>query len=86
MSAYIVFSASHWSLHQHANKVQHYFSSERYPTLCHALPAIEELQMAWESKRNTPCFYIYKDAIDDGFEKLKSIIPALTKSLVTFLH
>lgn len=27
--------------------------------------------MAWESKHNTPCFYIYKDTINDRLEKLK---------------
>lgn len=57
--------------HQHTNKVQHYFSSEQYPTLWCALPAIEELQTAWESKHDTPRFYIYKDVINDGLEKLK---------------
>ncbi|KAG1734796.1 hypothetical protein EDB19DRAFT_1910923 [Suillus lakei] len=33
-----------------ANDTQQYFSSKRQPTLWHTIPAMEELQMAWESK------------------------------------
>jgi hypothetical protein len=36
-----------------------------------ALPVIEELQMAWEAKRNNPKYDLYHAAIDDRLEKLK---------------
>ncbi|KAH9959889.1 hypothetical protein BGW80DRAFT_1256366 [Lactifluus volemus] len=40
------------------------------PTLWRALPAIEELQMAWEKKRDSPRFAKYHDAINDSLTKL----------------
>lgn len=51
--------------------MQHCFSSEQLPTLWRALPAIEELQTAWEAKRDDPHFAIYYDAINDGLAKLQ---------------
>jgi len=36
-----------------------------------ALPALEELQTAWEKKRRLPRFELYEDALTDGLEKLK---------------
>ena len=54
-----------------SNNIQQYFSSERLPTLWCALPAIEELQTAWENKHDSIRFSIYRDAINDGLEKLK---------------
>lgn len=45
--------------------------SERLPTLWHALPAIEELQSAWEAKCDDNHFSKYKDAINDGLDKLQ---------------
>ncbi|KAH9028421.1 hypothetical protein EDB83DRAFT_2526308 [Lactarius deliciosus] len=51
--------------------LQHCFSSEQLPTLWRALPAIEELQTAWEAKRDDPHFAIYFDAISDGLVKLQ---------------
>jgi hypothetical protein len=36
-----------------------------------ALPALEELQTAWEKKRGLPRFELYKRALTDGLEKLK---------------
>ena len=35
------------------------------------LPALEELQSAWEKKRDSPAFDLYEDALTDGLEKLK---------------
>lgn len=55
---------------QDSNRVQQYFSSENVPTLWRALPAIEELQTAWEEKRDNPQYAIYKPAINDGLAKL----------------
>jgi hypothetical protein len=39
--------------------------------LWHALPALEELQTAWEAKHNSEHFTIYKQAINDGLKKLQ---------------
>lgn len=58
------------SILEDSNRIQQYFSSERQPTLWRALPAIEELQTAWEAKRDDPQYTIYKDAINDGLAKL----------------
>jgi hypothetical protein len=38
--------------------------------LWRALPAIEELQTAWEEKRDDPQYSLYKPAIEDGLAKL----------------
>jgi hypothetical protein len=35
------------------------------------LPALEQLQTAWEEKRDSGDFDLYKDAIEDGLEKLR---------------
>jgi hypothetical protein len=35
------------------------------------LPALEELQTAWETKCGTPRFTLYKDALSDGLEKVR---------------
>jgi hypothetical protein len=56
---------------QDSNRIQQYFSAEKQPTLWRALPAIEELQTAWEAKRDKRSFAIYQDAIDDGLKKIK---------------
>jgi len=56
---------------QDSNRIQQYFSSEKQPTLWRALPALEELQTAWEKKRDSARFALYKDALDHGLEKLK---------------
>ncbi|KAF8461319.1 hypothetical protein DFH94DRAFT_640945, partial [Russula ochroleuca] len=53
-----------------SNAIQQYFSPERQPTLWRALPAIEELQTAWEAKCNNPRYAIYKPAITDSLSKL----------------
>jgi hypothetical protein len=58
------------SILEDSNRIQQHFSSEREPTLWRALPAIEELQTAWEAKRDDPQYALYKDAINDGLSKL----------------
>ena len=55
---------------QDSNRIQQYFSAEKEPTLWQALPALEELQSAWEKKRADPKYALYKDALDDGLDKL----------------
>jgi hypothetical protein len=35
------------------------------------LPVIEDLQTAWEAKRDNEKYSMYQNAIDDGLEKLK---------------
>jgi hypothetical protein len=58
------------SILEDSNRIQQHFSSERQPTLWRALPAIEELQTAWEAKRDDPQYALYKNAINDGLAKL----------------
>ena len=55
---------------QDLNRVQHYFSAEKQPTLWHALSVIEQLQTVWEAKRDDPKYNLYQDAIQDGLDKL----------------
>jgi hypothetical protein len=55
---------------QDSNRIQQYFSAEKEPTLWRALPTIEELQTAWESKRDKPAFFKYREAINDGLDKI----------------
>ena len=56
---------------QDSNRVQQYFSSEKEPTLWRALPALEELQTAWEKRRDDPKYALYEDALSAGLDKLK---------------
>ena len=44
---------------------------EKQPTLWHALPLIEELQTAWEAKCNDQKYIVFRNAIQDGLDKLK---------------
>ncbi|KAG2038722.1 hypothetical protein BDR03DRAFT_861397 [Suillus americanus] len=53
-----------------ANSIQQYFSSEQQPTLWRSIPAIKELQTAWEAKLTTSKYILYKDAIQKGLDKL----------------
>lgn len=53
-----------------SNRIQQYFSAEKHPTLWRALLAIEELQTAWEAKRDNVRFAKYRTAINDGLAKL----------------
>lgn len=55
---------------QDSNRIQQAFSAEKEPTLWRVLPTIEELQTAWEAKREKPAFAKYRDAIHDGLEKI----------------
>ena len=57
--------------YQDSKNIQHYFSSEQLPTLWCALPAIEELQTAWEARGNDSHFAEYRAAITDGLHKLQ---------------
>ena len=38
--------------------------------LWHVLPALEELQTAWEKKRDAPKYGLYHDALTDGLAKI----------------
>lgn len=40
-------------------------------TLWRTLPALKELQTAWEDKQKLEHFFLYKDAIDAGLAKLQ---------------
>jgi len=53
-----------------SNRIQQYFSSEKQPTLWRTLPALEELQTAWEEKQDSPRYALYKDALNDGLTKI----------------
>jgi hypothetical protein len=55
---------------QDSNRIQQAFSAEKEPTLWRVLPTIEELQTAWESKRDKPAFSKYREAINDGLDKI----------------
>ncbi|KAG1768242.1 hypothetical protein EV702DRAFT_979533 [Suillus placidus] len=55
---------------QDANSIQQYFSSEQQTTLWRGIPAIEELQTAWEAKLTTSKYILYKDTIQKGLDKL----------------
>ena len=55
--------------HQDSKNIQYYFSSEQLPTLWHTLPAIEELQTAWEARCDDAHFAEYRATITDGLHK-----------------
>ncbi|KAF8259362.1 hypothetical protein EI94DRAFT_1813447 [Lactarius quietus] len=44
---------------QDSNCIQQYFSSEKQPTLWHALPALEELQSAWRGNMTVQILHPY---------------------------
>jgi hypothetical protein len=56
---------------QDSNRIQQYFSAEKEPTLWRALPAIEELQTAWEAKCHKRSCALYHDTLDDGLKKIR---------------
>jgi hypothetical protein len=58
------------SILEDSNCVQQYFSLENKPTLWRALPTIEDLQTAWEMKRDNPQYAVYQDVINNGLAKL----------------
>ncbi|KAF9222249.1 hypothetical protein BS17DRAFT_639695, partial [Gyrodon lividus] len=53
-----------------ANNIQQYFSANGHPTLWRAIPALEELQTAWEAKTVNEKYKIYKCAIKGGLDKI----------------
>ncbi|KAG6371388.1 hypothetical protein JVT61DRAFT_9604 [Boletus reticuloceps] len=53
-----------------ANNIQQLFSDEHCATLWQAIPALEELQMAWENKRDSSKYNQYRNAIQDGLDKI----------------
>lgn len=53
-----------------SNRAQQYFSAKKPPTLWRVLPAIEDLQTAWEKKRDSPRFAQYRDALSDGLANI----------------
>jgi len=55
---------------QNSNRIQQYFSSEKEPTLWCALPALEELQTAWEKKCDNQKYTLYKAALTDRLNKI----------------
>ncbi|KAF8152434.1 hypothetical protein B0H34DRAFT_755203 [Crassisporium funariophilum] len=71
-----------------SNNIQQYFSSGKQPMLWRALPALEDLLSAWEKKCNSPCYTLYKDAlnavlrIQDNHYPLWTIIPLPVFKLV----
>ncbi|KAF8257168.1 hypothetical protein EI94DRAFT_1633581, partial [Lactarius quietus] len=73
-----------------SNRIQQYFSSEKQPTLWCALPTLEELQSAWERKRDSPKYVLYKDTLTYGLEKLRKYYSHLDEKpsfvLALFLH
>jgi hypothetical protein len=71
--------------YQDSNNIQQYFSSEKLPTLWRALPALEELQTAWEKKHDDPKYAMYKNALKDGLRKLNKYYSRLDKNPVFVL-
>ena len=56
---------------QDANRIQQIFSAEKKPMLWRVLPAIERLQTAWEAKQDEKKYAIYREALNDGLDKLR---------------
>jgi hypothetical protein len=64
---------------QDSNRIQQYFSSEKEPTLWRALPALKELQTAWEKKRDNQKYTLYKAALVDRLNKIGKYYSRLDK-------
>ena len=47
--------------------------------------AIEDLQTAWEDKRDDPCFEVYADALQDGLDKLTKYYSAFDQAPAVLL-
>ncbi|KAG6823774.1 hypothetical protein H0H87_000339, partial [Tephrocybe sp. NHM501043] len=47
-----------------ANNIQQVFSSDKHPTLWHALPALEQLLSVWEKKKDDPHYTLYIKALE----------------------
>ena len=54
-----------------ANAIQHLFSHESQPALWRAIPVFEELQTAWEEKRDSLKYAPYKAALTRALDKIK---------------
>ena len=87
-----LFSASDWDHVQlihliiaNANLLQHHFSFNTIPTLWHAIPAVEELQSAWEAKLESLKFLLYQDAIHKGLMKISKYYTKFNEKLVYIL-
>jgi hypothetical protein len=57
-------------VYQDSNCVLHHFLADKHPTLYRALPALEDLQSAWEDKLEDSRFEIYHDMLKDGLAKI----------------
>ncbi|KAF8496372.1 hypothetical protein F5888DRAFT_1567908, partial [Russula emetica] len=68
-----------------SNNIQELFSSEQQQTLWRALPALKELQTAWEDKWKLEHFTLYRDAIDSGLSKLQKYYPQIDAKPVFIL-
>src|SRR6266404_2404001 len=68
-----------------ANNIQQYFSSKQHPTLWHAIPALEKLQTAWESKKADPKYRRYRAAIKNGLAKIGKYYTKLDEKPVYIL-
>ncbi|KIK76894.1 hypothetical protein PAXRUDRAFT_90536, partial [Paxillus rubicundulus Ve08.2h10] len=53
-----------------ANDIQQYFLDEERPTLWRAIPAFEELQMAWEGKQDDTKYLLFKNVCHNGLNKI----------------
>ncbi|KAF9220021.1 hypothetical protein BS17DRAFT_759993 [Gyrodon lividus] len=68
-----------------ANNIQQYFSADVHPTLWRAIPALEELQMAWKAKTVNEKYKIYKCAIKGGLDKIGKYYTRFDEKLVYIL-
>lgn len=77
---------------QNSNDIQQLFSYEQQLTLWCTLPALEELQTAWEDKKKLKHFALYKDAINARLSKLQKYYlqintkPVFVLALSAFLY
>ncbi|KIM68363.1 hypothetical protein SCLCIDRAFT_105624, partial [Scleroderma citrinum Foug A] len=53
-----------------ANNLQQVFSDENRATLWQVIPALEELQTAWEAKQQDPKYTLYHAALQGGLNKI----------------
>ncbi|KAG6914815.1 hypothetical protein DXG01_015163, partial [Tephrocybe rancida] len=67
------------------NCVLHYFSAEKQPTLYCTIPAIKNLQTAWEDKLSKLIFALYHNAIRDGLAKLLKYYSQFNEKLAFIL-
>ena len=54
-----------------ANAIQQVFSSEKVPTLWHAIPALEDLLAAWDTKKEDIKYFNYHKGLEDGIDKIR---------------